>query len=176
MAGREYVNDSLIKKYLTENMENIIQKIESVFNYNNINIRDIPIVLGQIPDADGYPNVQSPKLGRYDFDEYKITFNPQGMDKKVFVLNKSICGDNIYMFFDLTVIHEFMHVYQDKIEHKTMEHGKKSLEEDANAKALRVFTEAYPADTKIKKKIFDYFIEISEHKLPDGVTTDCLLQ
>ncbi len=171
-----YANDSDITKYLTENMEEIIQKIESVFDYDNVNIRDIRIELGRINDDDGYYNQQKPKLGRYIDEEYKILLNPIGMKSKVFVLNKSIRGSNIYMFFDLTVIHEFMHVYQDKIEHKPMKKDDKDLEEDANAKTLRVFLEAYPADTKIKKKIFDYFIEISEHKLPDGVTTDCLLQ
>ena len=174
MGGIPYVDEFNIREYLTENMGTIIKKIESVFNYNNNNIKDIPIFYGRILNADRYYSRQ--KLGRYDYIKNNITFDYEAMKHKVYVLNKSIYDDNIYMFFDLTVIHEFMHVYQDKIENKTMEPGNKSLEEDANAKALRVFTEAYQADSETKKKIFDYFMEISEYKLPDGVTTDCLLQ
>ena len=178
--------ESDIENYLNENLMDIIKKIESVYEVDNSlyeSIKILPCMNKDIQktDSDGYPSFNLIALGRYISMDEPIKINLEKLRKKISDLEKIVKRPHVYLLCDLVLIHEFMHAYQDIIEKKVMPRDipkdmpkdklreyKRILDEDANAKTLKVFCEAYTEPVEIRKQVFNFFLQDSDCKLPDG--------
>lgn len=173
------ISENDIENYLNENLKDIIKKATSVYEMDNSILESIGILPCMNEDIlrrdpDGYQSYNEIALGRYISDKEPIKINLEGLQRKIFVLEKIVKKPYAYLLCDLVLIHEFMHVYQEKIEKKELKRDKKVLEEDANAKALKVFCEVYTEPVDIRKKVFDFFLQDSMYKLPDGLNNACI--
>lgn len=162
-----------IEDYLIANQENILSKIKSVYSDDNIDLLNKEIIYCDHKDLryidfDGFEDNTRKVLGRYDTNTDCIKINSEDIAPHVTSLAWSVGNPMCYLFCDIILIHEYMHLFQKEIDHKPLHRGDKVLEEDANAKILNVFQKAYTEPLETRKKIFDYFLKQSEYKLPNG--------
>lgn len=173
MVSMMPINQKQIKDYFTTNQENILSKIKHVYPDYNIDLLNKKIIYCEHKDlryldSDGFEDITRKILGQYESDIDCIKINIEDIAPHVTDLMWSVGSKFCYLFCDIILIHEYMHIFQKEIELKSISRRNKLLEEDANGKILNVFQKAYTEPLEGRKKIFDYFLEQSEYKLPNG--------